>query len=241
MENKDDKPKLLSCMIKGPAPKYKLRTLIGYDGHCLSRKRGPAYSIKPRIETRIRSIGPGPRYNVSKLTNYGVDSLPAFTIAGREPFKVLDLGPGPGAHYPELCPPMNHEYRPPAFSIKPRLLTKWDDIGPGPNAYSLPTTIGPKIPDKLAQGAFSIGGIHEIREEKIGPGPAAYANINIDLVKRSSPAFSLKWKTQLSDIDISPGPRYHSEYNAGRRAPMYSFGIRHSECAGLPITHLDED
>ncbi|KOC60322.1 Outer dense fiber protein 3, partial [Habropoda laboriosa] len=223
----------------GPAPVYKLRTLVGYEGHCLSRR--PAYTMRPRTEIRVQSIGPGPRYNISKLSNYGVDSLPAYTIAGRAPFKVRDLGPGPGAHYPELCLPMNHNYRPPAYSIKPRLKTKWDEIGPGPNAYNLPTCIGPKIPDKVAQGAFSIAGIHELRREHIGPGPAAYTNLKSDLIKRSSPAFSLKWKTEIAKIDLGPGPRYYPGYNTGRHPPKYSFGTRHSECAGLPITHMDED
>lgn len=71
-------------------------------------------------------------------------------------YLVRDLGPGPGAHYPELCPPMNHKIRAPAYSIKSRSRIKFDDIGPGPNAYILPTCIGPKIPDKVAQGAFSM-------------------------------------------------------------------------------------
>lgn len=74
-------------MCVGPAPIYKLQTLVGYEGHCLSRPRGPAYTIRPRTEIQIPSIGPGPQYNISKLTNYGIDSSPAYTIAGREPFK----------------------------------------------------------------------------------------------------------------------------------------------------------
>lgn len=71
-------------------------------------------------------------------------------------YVVSDFGPGPGAHYPELCPPMNHNIRAPAYTIKSRSRTKLDDSGPGPSAYILPTTIGPKIPDKAAQGAFSM-------------------------------------------------------------------------------------
>lgn len=51
---------------------------------------------------------------------------------------------------------MNHSLRPPAFSIKGRATTQYGKDGPGPNLYSLPTCIGPKIPDKRAQGAFSM-------------------------------------------------------------------------------------
>lgn len=79
------------------------------------------------------------------------------------PNVVRDFGPGPGAHYPELCPPMNHNIRAPAYSIKSRSKTKLEDIGPGPNAYILPTTIGPKIPDKIAQGACRIFALQLLR------------------------------------------------------------------------------
>ncbi|XP_034192207.1 ciliary microtubule associated protein 1B-like [Osmia lignaria lignaria] len=240
MENKENNEKLLNCMIKGPGPKYKLRTLVGYEEHCLSRKRGPAYTIRPRTELHMRSIGPGPQYNVSKLTKYGVDKPPAYTIAPREPFRLRDSGPGPGAHYPELCLPMNHDVRPPAYTIKSRTKKGLSDSGPGPNVYILPSCIGPKIPDKEAQGAFSISGPHKIRQEDVGPGPAAYTNIRTDLIKHSSPAFSLKWRYHRIDTDVSPMP-YFPQYNKGRRAPTYSFGIKHSECAGIPITELDED
>lgn len=74
-------------MCVGPGPKYKLRTLVGYEEHCLSRHRGPAYTIRPRTELHKRSIGPGPQYDVSRLTKYGADNPPAYTIAAREPFR----------------------------------------------------------------------------------------------------------------------------------------------------------
>ncbi|XP_054016571.1 outer dense fiber protein 3-like [Hylaeus anthracinus] len=238
MEDKENK--VPSCLVKGPGPVYKLRPLVGYEHHCPSRRRNPAYSIRHRTDIHIPSVGPGPRYNVSKLTNYGLDNPPAFTIASRKPFTVSDSGPGPGAHYPEMCPPMNHSIRAPAYSIKSRSKTKIVDDSPGPNSYYLPTCIGPKIPDKKALGAFTIGGYHELGQKHIGPGPAAYVNIRTDIVKRSSPAFSLKWRSSLAEIDFSPGPKYYPQY-IGRDAPMYSFGIRHSVCVGLPITELDEE
>lgn len=71
----------------GPGPVYKLRPLVGYEDHCPSRHRNPAYSIRRRTSINVRNIGPGPRYNVSRLTNYGADTGPAYTIAGKEPFK----------------------------------------------------------------------------------------------------------------------------------------------------------
>lgn len=241
MEDKENKPKLLSCMLKGPGPAYKLPPLIGHNGHDPSKHRYPAYTIRHRTDVQYRSIGPGPCYDVAKLTKSGIDNPPAYTIRGREPFKIRDSGPGPGAHRPEQCPPMNHNRRPPAYSMKSRSMSKFTDDGPGPNAYSLPSCIGPKIPDKPAQAAFSIAGWNEFRRDVIGPGPAGYSNLNYDLIKRRCPAYSIKWRHGLREGDVTPGPQYYPLYHPGRRPPMYSFGIRHSECAGNPITDLDED
>lgn len=71
----------------GPGPVYKLRPLVGYEDHCPSRHRNPAYSMRHRTPIYIPSVGPGPQYDVSRLTNYGPDNPPAYTIACREPFK----------------------------------------------------------------------------------------------------------------------------------------------------------
>lgn len=51
---------------------------------------------------------------------------------------------------------MNHDRRAPAYSIKAPAVMRFPDRGPGPNTYLLPTCIGPKVPDKPVQGAFSM-------------------------------------------------------------------------------------
>lgn len=170
-----------------------------------------------------------------------MDKSPAYTIANKYPEKILDLGPGPGAYSPEICPPMNHSLRAPAYSIKWKTQPMEVAEGPGPNAYTIPTCIGPKIPDKRAQAAYTIGGFYEPPLDSLGPGPAAYANLNQNIIKKRNPAFSLKWRHELSEEYLSPGPRYYPKYSIGKRAPKYSFGLKHSECAGNPITTLDED
>lgn len=71
-------------------------------------------------------------------------------------FLVLDLGPGPGAYSPEQCLPMNHSRRAPAYSIKSKGQPLQILEGPGPNAYTIPTCIGPRIPDKRAQAAYTM-------------------------------------------------------------------------------------
>ncbi|EFN76769.1 outer dense fiber protein 3 [Harpegnathos saltator] len=240
MEDKEGK--VPSCRVKGPGPVYKLPTLTGYTGHDPSRHRNPAYTIRPKISSGLYLMGPGPRYNVSKLTKFGQDRSPAYSIKGRETMKLRDLGPGPGAYSPELCPPINHSRRAPAYSIKTRDQIKLLETGPSPNTYLLPTCIGPKVPDKPAQGAFSITGHHEIRGTIIGPGPAAYTKLDYNLVKRRSPAYSLKGRHILSEkYPTTPAPTFYPLYDTRKRAPEYSFGVKHSECTGVPITQQDED
>ncbi|KAF7401099.1 hypothetical protein HZH68_006919 [Vespula germanica] len=240
MEDLEHKPKI-DCLTKGPGPVYKLPPLVGYVGHDPSKHRGPAYSIRFRVGLGEETVGPGPRYNINKLTKFGLDKSPAYTIAVRYPDTILDLGPGPGAYSPEHCLPMNHSRRAPAYSIKSKGQPLQILEGPGPNAYTIPTCIGPRIPDKRAQAAYTIGGYYEPLLDSLGPGPAAYADLNQNVIKKRYPAYSLKWRHDHAEEYYSPGPRYNPTYNTGKRAPKYSFGVRHSECAGNPITSLDED
>lgn len=48
------------------------------------------------------------------------------------------------------------EPRPPAYSMASRHYTGTTFQTPGPNNYEIPTTLGPKVPDKHANGAFSM-------------------------------------------------------------------------------------
>lgn len=88
--------------------------------------------------------------------------------------------------------------------------------------------------------SFSIG-YRKTRVMIMGPGPAAYVDVNYDVVKRRSPAYSLKGRHFLSERFRSPAPIFYPLYDTQKRSPMYSFGIKHSECTGIPITQLDED
>lgn len=81
----------------------------------------------------------------------------------------------------------------------------------------------------------------EIHEKFMSPGPAAYINIDYNIIKRRSPAYSLKGRHILSEKYHSPAPVFYPLYDTQKRPPMYSFGIKHSECAGIPITQLDEE
>ncbi|XP_012280229.1 outer dense fiber protein 3 [Orussus abietinus] len=241
MEDKENKPKMLNCMMKGPGPKYALKTLVGYVDHDPSKHRNPAYSMRFRPSRAEYSVGPGPRYKTDNLTNHGPQRSPAFTIGSKPHTRLGQADPGPGAYSPEKCPPMNHNPRPPAYSIQWRYKDRYSDCGPGPSAYILPSCIGPNIPDKLAQGAFSIGTVNKRFRSADGPGPANYGGQNYDLIRRRYPAFSIGSRLKAFEQTPGPGPRYLPRFNTGKNPPMYSFGIKHSECAPPPITECDED
>lgn len=72
-----------------------------------------------------------------------------------------------------------------------------------------------------------------------GPGPAAYNGTGYNILKYRNPAYSLRGKYILPEKYRSPGPVFYPLYDAGKRSPVYSFGVKHSECAGIPITQLD--
>lgn len=61
----------------GPGPKYKLKTVVGYNDHCASRYRNPAYSIAARqTGGEMGCDGPGPIYYAELPRSQG------FTIGG---------------------------------------------------------------------------------------------------------------------------------------------------------------
>ncbi|XP_015602865.1 outer dense fiber protein 3-like [Cephus cinctus] len=241
MEDKENKPRQLSCLTRGPGPAYLLPTLVGYVGHDPSRYRNPAYSMNFRTHTNIYSVGPGPCYKIDQQTKFGIEKSPAFTMGHREMSKLQNTGPGPGSYNPEHCPPMNHSIRPAAYSIQSRYGGKLTDSGPGPNAYLVPTCIGPKIPDKKAEGAFTISGPHPGSRYESSPGPAAYRNVNCDLVKKKMPAYTVSSRVGPREaFRDGPGPQYYPQVYKGKKPPMYSFGVRHSECATTPVTEYDE-
>lgn len=113
MEDKENKPRQLSCLSKGkraivvepynaslgwlaivhtnntgfarsgPGPAYLLPTLIGYNRHDPSRYRNPAYSMRERIGKELYGVGPGPCYKIDQQTRYGIKKAPAYTIGSK--------------------------------------------------------------------------------------------------------------------------------------------------------------
>lgn len=69
------------------------------------------------------------------------------------------------------------------------------DANPSPNTYTLPSLLGPRIPNRPSSACYSMA-----RRQKLGgfdtdyaktPGPAVYAGMNPDNYQKKAPAFSM--------------------------------------------------
>lgn len=73
------------------------------------------------------------------------------------------------------------------------------------------------------------------------PGPANYGAGDISVIKPASPKFSLLSRNIFTYKMYGPGSNYYdrSYYKPGKRAPTYTFGVRHSPRTGLMIVPCD--
>ncbi|XP_033333972.1 uncharacterized protein LOC117224881 [Megalopta genalis] len=143
------KPVIVICGVRGPGPKYLLKTLVGYKEHCLSKYRNPAYTFGARFLRLKKCDGPGPKYLIPSPKHGGYSF--GSTGRGLEPFCT----PGP---YILPTP------KTPAFSLRFRTKLKGECATPGPYLIKTPTP-GP---------AFSIGIRTPVLKCSPTPGPFAY-------------------------------------------------------------------
>ncbi|XP_034192263.1 ciliary microtubule associated protein 1A isoform X2 [Osmia lignaria lignaria] len=197
---KAEKPGSFICGIRGPGPKYLLKTLVGYKDHCLSRYRNPAYTFGNRhVITRICE-GPGPKYLLVGPKKKGF----SFGLVG----KSFGTCSSPGPKY--LLPTPKST----AFTIKSRTKQRQKCVGPGPYYVKSPTP-GP---------AFYIGRRIDVAKCDGTPGSRPYS---IDLTKPKAPVYSLAYRLGAKAICRSPGPKYHPILP--KPTPQYSFGTKHKK------------
>ncbi|XP_043790277.1 outer dense fiber protein 3-B-like [Apis laboriosa] len=200
-----------SCTYKSPGPKYKLKTLVGYKEHCLSRHRNPAYTFGIRHHVFEECLSPGPKYILDRPKRNGF----TFGLVGKTfvPF----CGPGPKYLLPSP--------KGPSFTIKSRTKTRQTCVTPGPISVNLPRA-GP---------AFYIGQRLPVLKRDCVPGPKIYNDI---LVKQRAPMYSMSYRHPIKEICRSPGPKYNLKF--GKTTPIYSFGMKHSECAPPYFIECDD-
>ncbi|KAF3425514.1 hypothetical protein E2986_09041 [Frieseomelitta varia] len=209
----DKKIGSLICGFKSPGPKYHLQTLVGYKEHCLSKYRNPAYTFGYRHPRLRKCEVPGPKYVFPTPKPNGF----SFGLIEVYDKNVTSCGPGPKYSLPSP--------KGPAFTIKFRTKGRQLCIGPGP--YNVKTPIpGP---------AFYMG--HRLPGLKCDPTPSPKLYSDI-LVKQRVPAYHITSKRDKKIICASPGPKYYPK--TPKPMPMFSFRIKHSECAPPYIVECDD-
>ncbi|XP_043599610.1 outer dense fiber protein 3-like [Bombus pyrosoma] len=201
----------LICGFRSPGPKYPLKTLVGYQEHCLSKYRNPAYTFGNKYPSLRICEGPGPKYLLDKPIRGGF----SFGLVG----KIFDTSCTPGPKYLLPSP------KGPSFTLKSRTKQRKCSFSPGPYNVKFPIS-GP---------AFFIGERLAALRRDPTPGPKFY---NDALVAQRAPMYSVTFRRDEKIICRSPGPKYNPK--PPKPQPMFSFGIKHSECSPPYIVKCDD-
>lgn len=208
----DKKIPTVICGIRSPGPKYILKPLVGFKDHCLSKERGPAFSLYHRYPLLEKCRAAGPSYLYEEPLKGG------YTFGHRPYYSAATCTPGPKYELPSE--------KGPAFTIGIRTKPRGDCVSPGPYDPRLPTP-GP---------AFTIGTRPPPLKCDPTPGGRLYSD---KLVTRGSPMFTFYRQLPLREVCRSPGPKYHPK--PPKPTPMFTFGMKHSECAPPYITECDDN
>ncbi|KAK3922507.1 Outer dense fiber protein 3 [Frankliniella fusca] len=215
----------------GPGPcAYLLPSTVGYHGHDSTRERRPAYSMGQARPQQLGQEGPGPDCMLDKYTRFGRTDGPSYSMAPRLAPLSTSKTPGPGQYSPEKWLERDKAS---AFSLLQRLPTRVAFPTPAPNAYTLPSCLQGTV-RHLGQRLDQIN-------QDCSPGPAHYRATQLDVSRWRMPRYSMATRTPLpGDRSLKPAPNaYKPTYNKHRKAPEFSFGVRHTDCEFVPLT--DED
>ncbi|KAM7361216.1 ciliary microtubule associated protein 1A-like [Cochliomyia hominivorax] len=222
--------------LPGPADLYPLPPTVGYTNHDVRKQRLPNYSFGLRTTLIDKRVGPGPnRYNVSKLVRYGVSKANQFTMAPKIDLKEKTKSPGPMA-YQLQASPIFKGIKSPEYSMGKVNTFFFKNCAPGPNIYGINDSyVKHRAPE------YSLGVKKYLKELVRSPGPATYPRVPMSVVLPDSPKYSLTPRTEYTFKLYGPGSNYYNrmEYKPGKRAPMYSFGTRHSPRSGTMIVPCD--
>ncbi|KAG7456161.1 hypothetical protein MATL_G00248880 [Megalops atlanticus] len=238
----------IAALYKSPGPKYALPGTTGTDCHDPRKVKGPAFSFGIRHRQLSGDNSPGPSYLVpSDLTRKGRSGTPAYSLYGRPKDAARFQTPGPGKYTPEKAGKSAY-YNAPAYSMSARTKGILSAQTPGPAAYMLPSVLGPKTVNKRSAPNFSligrskVGSFHEDLQKT--PGPGTYKVVEPGTYKYRPPQYSMIGRNVMpGDLTQKPGPGTHFPENvtfSRRKAPSFSFGIRHSEFS-TPVFLEPED
>ncbi|KAM3875630.1 outer dense fiber protein 3-like protein 2b isoform 2-T2 [Diretmus argenteus] len=251
MREVEKKHPIIAGREKGPGPgRYALPPTIGFIGHDFTKPTSPAYSFHGRMSKNMYCVdsSPGPRYYVdAKITRFGRDGTPAYSMLGRmKEAKEIFQMPGPGAYSPENAPPCSVRCRPPSYTMGSRTRYRTVDSVPAPNKYSLPSLMGPQVPNKPASASYTMSGLYKTggpsEDLSKTPGPCRYNSTDPSVYLPRQPAFSMLGRHRFPRDDTQkPGPGTHNPEKVTinkPRAPAYSLGTRHSEFVTPLVTSV---
>lgn len=212
----------MSCKKLGEPAKYMLPSAIGCKDHDVRKKCEPCYTMGARLDTVPKGVGPGPsKYKPENITRFGI--VPAEGYMGS-----LNKSPKPGnpATLYELPPVDGTKNRAPHFGFGNKIHDKVYNIVPAPGDMPLSNVVKPKAPE------YSLG----IKPNNIHvtnvPAPNHYLPETVDkrLPIEILPRRDLNFTTE------APAPNTYDlmAFKPGRSRPVYSMGVRHSECR-MPI------
>ncbi|ORX44133.1 hypothetical protein BCR36DRAFT_373433 [Piromyces finnis] len=244
-----EKPEIpIIARFKGPGPAaYTLKTTIGNNTY--NGKTAPSYSFGMKLKPQKKLVTPGPNEFTPKALRNGVTSSPAYSMTGRNffPNKIATESPGPASYsysnyYQSKCKSS------PAYSLLGRHNSAKLSITPSPAAYSTDKKVGSDTP------AWTMRPSLPKKQIQTSPGPAEYDPVNYNLVKKSSPAYSLHLRLASDDNFTLPngklkngnvvasGKKPRSKFvvpgpgaydinltSIKNSSPRFSFGTKHSE------------
>lgn len=62
---------LISINLAVPGPQYKLKSLVGFEDHCISKYRNPAYTMGGVCLYYDKERSPGPKYMIKERKKEG--------------------------------------------------------------------------------------------------------------------------------------------------------------------------
>lgn len=229
----------IAAMFSGPGSgAYLLPGSTGYRLHDSTKRMNPAFSFGYRTVVIKPSYTPGPAaYAIDKgLTRHGTDGSSKYSLKDRTKLGGSFQTPAPWDYSPEKRPVMKHA-SPPIYSFGSRTALGKKENFPSPNSYTLPAVLGSKAVGKMSAPSYSmtgrskIGSFHEDLQKT--PGAGTYKVVDPNINKHRNPSYSMNARSYPpGDTTLKPGPgAYSPEKNWAhkRKAPRFSFGIRHSE------------
>lgn len=218
--------------IHSPGPRYNLPSTTGFINHDPTRTQAPAFSFGVSATgIKARGKAPGPKYDVRGLTEHGKLTTQQAVVLGRWTTSKMNRTPAPKSYDTSVTQPTA-----PAYSIAhKRADMRRSKLGPGPNKYIMPTCIGPIIPDKRAEPAYSILSRNFTVSKRQAPGPK-YMLPDNNVYLKTPPRVAMLGRSNQKFNKGVPGPNKYTPiptYEKQEGMKGISFGVKHS-----PEKHL---